>query len=237
MDFFRRNMKTILWIVLIGLVFATFMSFGAGGYLTKGYDTVATVNSKKVSYTEFTKSVNRVIENQQAQKKDAQLTETDIKQIKTNVLQEMISEEAFYQIALKYGIDVTDNEIRAYLQQIPAFQKNGSFDHMTYFNALKYNLKMTPEEFENSRRRGLAVEKVRFLFFLLSKVTDKEAELKYLEKNKNLKNWAKDKDKFIETLRNEKRILLFNQWVNQLQQKIKIQEFLSKFEQREGRSQ
>jgi peptidyl-prolyl cis-trans isomerase D len=231
MDFFRRHMKTIFWITLVGFIFATFAYFGAGGYLTHAYDTVATVNSEKVSYSEYSKSVSRAIENKREQKKDAELTETDIQQTKIAVLQDMISEEAFYQTALKYGLTITDNEIRAHLQQIPAFQKNGHFDHLTYFQTLRYGLKMTPEEFEKARGRALIVDKVRFLIFLIAKVTDKEAEFEYLRKNGNLKNWVKEKDKFIETIQNEKRMLLFNQWINQLQQKTTIKDFHMKFEQ------
>ena len=231
MDFFRRHMKTIFWITLAGFLFATFAYFGAGGYLTSSMDTVATVNSGKVSYTEFTKSVNRAIEGEQEKKQDVQLTESDIQQIKMSILQDMISEEAFYQTALKYGLSVSDNEIRMHLEQIPAFQKNGRFDHMTYYQALRYGIKMTPEEFEKSRKRAMMVDKVRFLIYLIAKVSDKEAENEYLRRNGNLKNYAKEKDKFAETLQNEKRVLLFNQWVARLQEKIKITENLAKFEQ------
>lgn len=231
MDFIRVHKKTIFWITLIGFLFATFAYFGAGGILTKGIDTVATVNNQKVSYSDFSRAVSRAIENQREQKKDAELTETDLQQIKMGVLQDMVSEEAFYQIALKYGITVTDAEVAAHLRQIPAFQKNGHFDHQTYFQTLRYGLKMNYEEFEKSRKRALAVDKVRFLIYLLSKVTDKEAEMEYLRRNGNLKNFVKEKDNFINTLCNEKRILLFNQWIAILQQKTKIQDNLAKFEQ------
>ncbi|MBI5574123.1 MAG: SurA N-terminal domain-containing protein [Elusimicrobia bacterium] len=231
MDFIRRHMKIIFWIILISFLFATFAYFGAGGILTKGIDTVATVNNQKVSYSEFSKAVSRAIENQREKKKDAELTESDLQQIKMGVMQDMISEEAFYQIALKYGITVTDAEVAAHLRQIPAFQKNGHFDHQTYFQTLRYGLKMNYDEFEKSRKRALTVDKVRFLVFLLSKVTDKEAEMEYLRRNGNTKDFIKEKDKFIDTLRNEKRILLFNQWIAVLQQKTKIQDHLAKLEQ------
>ncbi|OGS34981.1 MAG: hypothetical protein A2474_02865 [Elusimicrobia bacterium RIFOXYC2_FULL_34_12] len=231
MDFFRKHMKTIFWITLLGFLLATFAYFGAGGILTKGIDTVATVNSKKISYTEFSKQVDRIVENQRAQRENSQLTDEEIRQIKTGVLQDMVSEEAFHLMALEYGLDTTDNEVRAYLQQIPQFQKNGHFDHMTYFQALRYGLKMSPEDFEKSRKRALTVDKLRYLIYLESKVTDKEAEYEYLRRNGNLKNWLKEKDKFIETLQGEKRVRLFNQFVNILQQKIKIKDYLVKFEQ------
>lgn len=236
MDFIREHKKAIFWITLIGFLFATFAYFGAGGLLTRGYDTVAKVNNQKVSYSEYSKAVSRAIENKRENKKDAELTENDISQIKIGVLQDMVSEEAFYQAALRYGITVTDAEVAAHLRQIPAFQKNGQFDHQTYFQTLRYGLKMNYDEFEKSRKRALAVDKVRFLVYLLSKVSDKETEMEYLRRNGNLKNFVKEKDKFVETLQNEKRIMLFNQWIAVLQQKTKIEEYLAKFEQPTGRS-
>lgn len=235
MDFIRVHKKTIFWVTLVGFLFATFAYFGAGGLLTRGYDTVAKVNGEKVSYSEYSKAVTRAIENRRENQKDAELTEKDIQQIKLGILQDMISEEAFYQMALKYGLTVTDAEVAANLQQIPAFQKNGHFDHMTYFQALRYGLKMNYDEFEKSRKRALTVDKVRFLVYLLSKVTDKEAEAEYLRRNGNLKNYAKEKDKFLETLHNEKRVMLFNQWITILQQKTKIEEYMAKFEQQGAR--
>ncbi|MFH0948461.1 MAG: SurA N-terminal domain-containing protein [Elusimicrobiota bacterium] len=240
MDFIREHKKTIFWITLIGFLFATFAYFGAGGILTRGYDTVATVNNKKVSYSEYSKSVSRAIENQREKKKDVpggsaadgELTDADLQQIKIRVLQDMVSEEAFYQAAIRYGITVTDVEVAAHLRQIPAFQKNGQFDHLTYFQTLR-GLKMTYEEFEKSRKRAIAVDRVRFLVNLLSKVTDKEAEMEYSRRNGNLKNYVLEKDKFVETLRNEKLSMLFNQWVAVLQQKTKIKDHLAKFERQE----
>lgn len=240
MDFIRRHMKTIFWVILLSFLFATFAYFGAGGYLTRGTDTIAVVNKERLSYSEYTKAVSRAIENYRSKKKDTEITDNDVQQIKREVLQDLVSEAAFYQSAKKYGFTVSDNEIRAYLQQIPAFQKNGHFDHQTYYQTVVYGLKMTPEEFENSRRKGLVVDKVRHLIFLISKVTDKEAEMEYLRRNGNFKNWDKEKDKFIETLRNEKRVLLFNQWITQLQKTTQIKDYLSKFEQLEkgsGRTQ
>lgn len=231
MEFIREHKKTIFWITLIGFLFATFAYFGAGGSLISGQDTVATVNSEKVSYTEYSNAVSRAIDNARKDKKDTELTDGEMQQLKRNVIQDMISEEAFFQLALKYGIRVTDGEIRAHLQQIPAFQKDGHFDHRTYYQVLAYGLKMTPEEFEKSRRRALAVDKVRFLIYLLSKVSEREAEFEYLRRNKNLKNWTKEKNEFIATLQSEKRMHLFQQWVAQLQQKVKIKDYLAKFEQ------
>ncbi|MBN1383697.1 MAG: SurA N-terminal domain-containing protein [Elusimicrobia bacterium] len=235
MEFIREHKKTIFWITLIGFLFATFAYFGAGGSLVSGQDTVATVNSKKVSYSEYIKAVSRAIDNARQDKKDTELTDAEIQQIKRNTLQDMISEEAFYQLALKYGIKVTDGELKAHLQQIPAFQKDGHFDHRKYYQILAYGLKMTPSEFEESRKRAIAVDKVRFLIYLLSKVSEKEAELEYLRRNGNLKNWSKEKNEFIMTLQSEKRVQLFQQWITQLQQKVKIKDYLGKFENVQSR--
>lgn len=228
--FIRKHKKTIFWILFVVITFATFAYFGAGGVITKGADTVATVNSKKLSYAEYERLSNRVINNQREQKKEGSLSEEEIKNLKLEVLRNMISEEAFCQEAEKYGLAVSDNEIAAYLQQIPAFQKNGKFDHQTYFQTLRYGIKMSAQEFEESRRRMMLNDRVRFIIALTSKVTEKEAADEYLRRNGNMKNWDKEKDKFIGTMEGEKSGYFQGQWVNKLQQTAKIKEFLSKFE-------
>ena len=229
-NFIQKHKKTIFWIIFLGFIFATFAYFGAGGYLTSGADTVAVVNSKKISYMKYLDNVTRAINNRKEQEKGADATEEEMKQLKVGVLQNMISEEAFSQAAHRYGLKVTDNEVVTYLQQIPAFKKNGKFDHRTYFQILQYGIKMTPEEFEESRRTAILTDRVKFLISTLAKVTDAEAREEYFRRNGNMKNWDKEKEKFIGTLTNEKVNYFFGQWVTQLQQQIQIKEYLSKFE-------
>jgi len=228
--FIHKHKKTIFWIIFIGIILSTFAYFGVSGYVTKDADTVAIVNSVKISYTKYNMNVNKAFSSQREQKKDSELTAEEQKQIRINVLQSMISEEAFSQAANKYRLKVTDDEVIAYLQQIPAFQKNGKFDHKTYFQILQYGLNTTPEEFEESRRTALLTDRLKFIISLLSKVTDSEARSEYLRRNGNMKNWETEKGKFIETLTGEKGNYFFGQWGSQLQQQTQIKEYLSKFE-------
>jgi len=227
--FINKHKKTIFWIILMGFLFATFAYFGAGGILSQGADTVAKVNSQKISYREYRNNVARVINTQREQNPEG-LNPEEMKNIQVGVLQNMISEEAFIQTAKSYKLKITQNELATYLQQIPAFQQNGKFDHKTYYRALQYGIHMSPVEFEESRRRALLVDRVKFIIFMSAKVTEKEAETEYQRRNGNVKNWNSEKDKFMETLKEEKANILFTAWVMQLQQKTKIKEYLSKFE-------
>jgi len=229
-NFIRKYKKTIFWIIFLGFIFATFAYFGAGGYITKGADTVATVNSTKISFFKYETNLARALNSQKEQKKNVEPTDEERKQLKVSVLQNMISEEAFSQAAKKYCLKVTDAEVVTYLQQIPAFQKDGKFEHKTYFQVLQYGIKMTPEEFEESRRTAILGDRVRFIISLLVKVTDAEARDEYLRRNGNMKSWDKEKTTFISTLESEKGNYFFSQWVGQLQQQTQIKEYLSKFE-------
>ena len=229
-NFIRKHKKTIFWIIFLGFMFATFAYFGAGGYLTKNADTVATVNSAKISYSKYQNNVARTITTQREQKKDGDITAEEQKQIRIGVLQGMISEEAFTQAAHRYRLKVTDTEVVTYLQQVPAFQKNGKFNHQQYFQILKYGIKMTPEEFEESRRVAMLDDRMKFLVSMLAKVTEGEARGEYLRRNGNMKNWDAEKAKFTETLVNEKGNYIFSQWITQLQRQTQIKEYLSKFE-------
>ncbi len=229
-NFIHRYKKTIFWIIFLGFIFATFAYFGAGGYLTKGTDTVATVNSEKISYSKYYENTVRALDNQRNQKKGEDMTDDERKQVRLGVFRSMLTEAAFNQSARKYGLKVTDAEVVTYLQQIPAFQKNGRFDHATYFQILKYGIKMTPEDFEESRRSAILEDRMKFLISTLAKVTEPEARSEYLRRNGSMNGWDKEKSKFLDTLMNEKGNYLFGQWVIRLQQQTQIKEYLSKFE-------
>lgn len=228
--FIHKHKKTIFWIILSGFLFATFAVFGGGGYFTHRADMVAKVNSKIITYTEYQKNARRAISNQREQAEDKNLSEEDIKNIKLSVLQNLISEEAFIQVAQTYGLKVTDKEVMLYLQQIPAFQKEGHFDHQTYFNTLRYGIKMTAAEFEEDRRRTLLAERVKSFIYFLGKVPETEAVWEYRRRNGSMQNWGTEKEEFLQTLQNEKINYFFNQWITEIQQTTEIKEFLQKFE-------
>jgi len=55
--------------------------------------------------------------------------------------------------------------------------------------------------------------------------------MEYSRANKgNMKNFEKEKDKFLENLRQEKVMMVFNEWFKQLNQSVKIKVHLQEIE-------
>lgn len=229
MIFLRRHSKTILLITVIGFIFGAFVGFG-GYYFTRGWrmDTVATVNGKKIFYNTFLNYLQRVIDNLRDQNQE--INDELIKRKKEEILSDLIQEEIFYQEAKKYGIVVTDEELAMDIQRFPAFQKDNRFDRGTYFQVLRYALRMTPQEFEESRRRSIAIAKLRYLIASSVKVSDKELEIAYLQEKGDLTNYFKDKETFRQNYLSQKTILVFNEWFQQLGRQGKIKVYLEERE-------
>lgn len=230
MNFFQRHSRTILLITTIGFLFGAFVGFG-GYYFTRGWraDTVATVNNKKIFYHTYLNYLQRVINNLREQNQD--ITDELIRQKKQEILSDLIQEEIFYQEAKKYGINVIEEELIADIQHFPAFQSaQGGFDQNTYFQVLHYALRMTPEEFEESRRRTIAIAKLRSLIASSIKVSTKELELAYLEEKGDLKNYFRDYETFRQNYLSKKTVLVFNEWFQQLGRQAKIKVYLEERE-------
>jgi len=228
-NFFQRRKRTIFMVTIIGFVLGTFVGFG-GYYLTRGWraDTVAVVNGKKILYQTYLNYFQRVIDNLREQNQE--LTDEIIKQKKQEILSDLIQEEIFYQEAKKYGIRVSDQELAADIQRFPAFQKDNRFDRGTYFQVLHYVLRMTPEEFEESRRRAIAIAKLRSLIASAVKITDKELEIAYLQERGNLKKFETEKEDFRQTYLSQKTLLAFNEWFQQLGRQVKVKVYLEERE-------
>lgn len=179
-DFFNKNLRTILTATLIAFIGGIFIGFG--GYLWGGigFDAVATVNKKNISFRRFQQLYLQQIENLRA--RGEELNEERLKNIKTDVLHDLIREEIFFQEANKYNILVTDKELAFNIQSTPAFRKDDKFDPSLYYFVLR-RLRMTPRNFEEFTRRRIAGIKLRN-FIIASTILSKnelEKETKYMK--------------------------------------------------------
>jgi len=220
MKFLRKNMQTVFMITIIGFIAGIFIGFG--GYFSNRTisDGVANVNGEKISFKKYRSLFNRIMDNKRETTEE--ITEQMIEQIKQEVIQDLVQEEVFYQEAKKYGIVVTDKEVAYDISRWPAFNNNGRFDQGLYFRILGMRLHMTPAEFEESRKRQIAIAKLRSLIQSGVKITQPELQLEYIKKNGSLKNFDKEKNKLYEELLKQKTIDTFNEWYKILGSSIKV---------------
>jgi hypothetical protein len=231
MDFLRKHRNIIFTITIIGFLGGAFIGFGSyffGGKTTS--DNVIVVNGTGIPYRNYVRLLNRVIDSMHQEKQEVN-TETTNKK-KQEVIQDLIQEEVFWQQAKVYGVTVSDEELSADIQQrYPAFQRDGHFDRMAYFQVLAQTLKTAPKDFEESRRKQIANAKLRQLIASSVRISEPELQIEYARTHQGkMADFAKDHDTFLKQIRQEKTMMVFNEWFKYLNQTVKIKVFLNEIE-------
>jgi len=165
--------KARYFYVLFFIVILTFIFWGVGTVdKTGGVEILAEVGKHKITTEEYWKTYDRVYRFYREIYKEKFDEEMEKKiNLKENVLNSMINERVLLTAAQKAGITVGDQELQDAVAREPVFMKNGVFDKEIYVNRLKLN-RITPEEFERSKRQELVLSKVRRLVELSVDVPD-----------------------------------------------------------------
>ena len=180
MNFLRKHKVTIFLLTICGFLAGTFVGFGSYLFGERTYyDTAAVVNGQKIPYKIYYALYNNAISMIKYSNMD--LTEEMIKKIQNDIITNLVKDEIIYQQADKYGITVSDSELAADIQSYPYFlNENNQFDSRYYFQFLN-NMRLSPKEFENLRRKQLISNKLQLLIASSAKMSD--AQQKYFKEN------------------------------------------------------
>ncbi|MDD5020842.1 MAG: SurA N-terminal domain-containing protein [Endomicrobiaceae bacterium] len=179
MSFLIKHKVKIFLITILGFFAGTFVGFGSYFFGDKNYfDTVAVVNGYKIPYKLYYALYNNTIE--VLRKSNPEINDDTMKKIQSNVVNSLILDEILWQQTKKYGVSVSENELLMDIQNHKYFLNDqGVFDPRYYFNVLN-NLKLTPKEFENMRKKQIAANKMKIL--IASAISDiSESELKSMK--------------------------------------------------------
>jgi peptidyl-prolyl cis-trans isomerase D len=170
------------------LVAVTFISWGGYSFFReKKVSYVAKVNNTTIDWREY----NDAFQNAVKQYRDAlgpSFSEKMIEELglKEKILDGLIDKILILQEAKRLGLTISDEELRASIESIPAFQVNGQFDRRRYEGFLRLN-RMTPEEFEQNQRENLLISKVVSLIKMNEgKVSEDEVLDTYLFENERI---------------------------------------------------
>jgi len=173
---------------ILVLVAVTFISWGGYSFFRERKVTYAAkVNGTTIEWTEY----NETYQNTIKQYRDAlgpSFSEKMIEELhlREKILDGLIDKVLILQEAKRLGLSISDEELRAGIESIPAFQVNGQFDRRRYEGALRLN-RLTPEEFEESQRANLLVSKVVNLIKMNEgTVSDDEVLDAYLFENERI---------------------------------------------------
>lgn len=195
MEFFRKHKVAIILIILVGFFGGTFIAgFGVSSFgNASSFDTVAVVNGEKIPYKYFYSIYNNTLN--ALRHSQQEMSEEVTKATKNTILRNLIQDELIWQQTKKYGITVSDTELAYDIQSYPPFlNAQGQFDSRNYYQFLN-NLRMSPKDFENLRRKQIAANKLQILIASAARVSNSEKaykdgyELLQTRANEVLNDW------------------------------------------------
>lgn len=220
--FFRRH-RTVVLVALAACV-AGLVLFGAGGssFVASPQDVVVRVNNKKLTSDQFERIYRAMLRQQQDTSPQAQ------QQLMGQALNELIRQEVLSTEAKRYGIAVTDDELRQQLASIPAFQREGRFDEATYREVVRRMFGTGPNEFEKNHKKDLLVRKLNLLIATAVQVSDAEVELyreAVLAEEKDAKvrkELEGQGEKLRDRVRERQINLVFADWLTKLNSELRV---------------
>lgn len=159
------GLKLILLFVILAFVGTSVVYFGADALGRKrvGDHSVATVNGEDIPVERFRRAYSSYIEFYRQIYKDRLTPEmAERLGISQQVINDLVQDALIGQQARREGVVVTDDELRARVQQVRAFQEDGRFSRDRYLMVLR-SVHIDPADFESDQRRDLVRRKMEGL--------------------------------------------------------------------------
>lgn len=225
----RHRRPLFIAVVAIFLI-GTFV--GLGGYLFTSRDTigsVATVGSTKIPYSEFTNRVSRYTD--AMRERGTEVTDAMAKEVKQEMLRDMIVEELLRVKADEIGIVVTDDELGRDIQNDPSFQRGGAFSDDIEAQVAHRVFHDSVQGYEEMRRKNIKTGKLKRLIFESAKLTPAEVQELYAAQNKGLmKDFEKNKASFEGKVQQQRALELINYYLRQIAAQVDIRSYLDQRE-------
>lgn len=176
--------KAVFVIIVLSFVGTIFLVWGEGGSGSGGQASFAAkVDSTKISLEDYQLSYYRLrgIYEQIYQRSIPPEVEKQLG-LKKLALDNLVETVLARKAAKKMGITVSNDEIKAAIAAIPAFQRNGTFDFQQYQQTLKGN-RMTVADFEETQKDELMIKKARKAVQDKVVISDADAETYFHKTN------------------------------------------------------
>ena len=178
--------KAVFVIIVLSFIGTIFLVWGKGdegmgrkaSYVAKVDRTTISVEAFQNAYQNMAETYRQIFGGNFTPELEKQLN------LRQQVLDRLIDSTLIMKAAKSQGVEVSKEEISAAIAAMPSFQQNGSFDFGMYQQMLKMN-RITPEAFEDSKKRELLIEKTRKAVMDKVVISDDEA----------LKQFHKEQDK------------------------------------------
>ncbi len=193
----RQNMKGILWVLILAFIATIVFSWGMGGFKGGGpqQGILAVINGVDITVDKFEDLIQQRYQFEK-NKQEEDLSDYQVKQIRTEVWDELIRNILVEQEVAKLGIKVSDKEIAYMVQHNPPdfirqseyFQTEGFFDMSKYEEFLRNPAAARDLVLiEQNYRQNLPNQKLLNRILALATVTDQEAWQKFTDDNLTVK--------------------------------------------------
>jgi len=159
-DFLHKRKRMVQ--IILALITLPFAFFGVDYYFRSGTGAageVASVAGDKITQGEFQDSLRTQQERmRQAMGANFDPAVFDNPEMRYSVLDQIIGQRLLRREARRDRFSVSDDQLRAFISEIPAFQENGKFSQSRYEQLLEIqNPRRTPVEFAEEVRRELVL--------------------------------------------------------------------------------
>ena len=172
----------VIFLASIGILGAGVVAdqYGANAVLAKVGDT-------KVKYKDFVNAYDMA--RQQYINEGKEISEEQDRQLKQEIVQSLVMQEALSQAAEDFGIGTSKTEVAYIIKNMPAFAPNGEFNKNAYIYVVRNQYHVNPAEFENNLMKQINVQKFKRLLALGALPTSFEKNI--LTKGATLKDEEK----------------------------------------------
>ncbi|MFZ7126031.1 MAG: SurA N-terminal domain-containing protein [Desulfobacterales bacterium] len=171
----RKNAGSLIIKILFGVIIIVFVLWGVGTNRSDRANQVASVNGEVISLDDYGRVYENLVE-QMRSRFGGRLDEDTIRMLnlRSQAVNQLVDEQVILQEARKMGIKVSDEELTASIQNIPAFRVDGVFDARQYNRVLASN-RLTPEAFEAGQRQAIMVRRLADFVVQGVRVSESEA--------------------------------------------------------------
>lgn len=188
---YRRLLNVMLIVVAVGFVVSLFAFGAAGDRDTRSQNAVATVNGEAIPVERFQRRYQAYMDAYSQMYRDRFTPElAERLGLPQQVVNDLVQEAVIVQRARAEGLELSDEELNAQIQAIPAFKEAGRFSLKRYQTFVRAR-GLSVAQFETDVRRELTRAKMEQTVKGGVKVTDAELERAFASRREQVRAaWA-----------------------------------------------
>jgi len=170
----RKHARNWLMKVILGIIIVVFVFYFGSMQGSRQTETIAKIDGFQIARAEYIKEYQDLMDFYR-QRYGNSISDDLLKtlNLKQRAYDSLIERMILLAKADELGLEVSDKEVTEKIISYPAFKRDGVFDPSLYERVLAFQ-KINPEEFEDTQRRFLTINKLERLIKESAKVSDEE---------------------------------------------------------------